>query len=44
MKLTPMNDLERKVLEMVAEGKSLHGLARDILMEMTLREMEKEGE
>jgi len=43
MKLNPMNELERKVAQMVAEGKSLHGFAREVLMEMTLREMENEG-
>lgn len=36
-----MNELERKVLQMVAEGKPLHGLAREVLVEMTLREMEE---
>lgn len=35
-----MNDIERKVLEMVANGEKLHGFALDILMEMTLRDME----
>ena len=37
-----MNKMEEKVLEMLAEGKPIHGLARDILIEMQLREMEKE--
>ena len=35
-----MNDIERKVLEMVANGEKLHGFALDILMEMTLRDIE----
>lgn len=42
MKLNPMNDIERAVAKMVAEGKSIHGWAREVLIEMTLREMEKE--
>lgn len=37
-----MNKVEEKVLEMLAEGKPVHGLMRDILIEMQLREMEKE--
>jgi len=36
-----MNDIEKKVLEMVAANKPLHGWMLDILMEMTLREMEQ---
>lgn len=43
MNLNPMNELERKVVQMVTEGKPLHGFAREVLVEMTLREMEKEG-
>lgn len=39
--MTAMNELERKVLEMVREGKPLHGMAQEVLVEMTLREMEK---
>ena len=41
MTLIPMNNLEKKVLEMMKEGKHLNGFAREILMEMTLRQMEK---
>lgn len=37
-----MNEMEKKVLEMVKAGKPLHGWAREVLMEMTLREMEDE--
>ncbi len=37
------NKMEEMVLEMVKAGKPIHGLARDILMEMTLREMEDEN-
>jgi hypothetical protein len=36
-----MNEIEKKVLEMVKNGEKLHGWALDVLMEMTLREMEK---
>ena len=38
--MTAMNAIEAAVLEMVAEGDQLHGWALDVLMEMTLREME----
>lgn len=37
-----LNNIEKKALEMLAEGKPVHGLMRDILIEMQLREMEKE--
>lgn len=37
-----MNNIEKKVLEMLAEGKPVHGLMHDILIEMQMREMEKE--
>ena len=37
-----MNKMEEMVLEMVREGKPIHGLAREIWIEMTLREMEAE--
>ena len=40
MKLTPKNALEAAVLEMVKAGKPIHGYAREILIEMTLREEE----
>lgn len=36
-----MNKIEEKVLEMLAEGKPIHGLMRDILIEMQLRELEE---
>ena len=39
-----MNEIEAKVLEMVKRGDKLHGLARDILIEMTLREAEAQAE
>lgn len=42
MELTPMNELERKVLEMVKAGQHVYGMAFDVWMEMTLRAMEKE--
>ena len=35
-----MNEMEKKVLEMVKAGKPVRGWAREVLMEMTLREME----
>ena len=34
-----LNKMEEKVLEMLAEGKTLHGWAREVAIEMTLREM-----
>lgn len=37
-----LNNIEKKALEMFAEGKPVHGLMRDILIEMQLREMKKE--
>lgn len=43
MELKPMNKIEETVLEMVRAGKPLHGLAREILMEMTLRQIEEEA-
>lgn len=39
--MTARNDLERKVLEMVQRGEKLHGFARDVLIDMTLREKEE---
>ena len=41
--LKATNKIEEAVLEMVKAGKTLHGLAREILMEMTLRQMEEEA-
>ena len=44
--MTALNKIEAQVLEMIARGKTLHGFARDIAIEMALREMaenEKEG-
>ena len=41
MTLNPMNAIEEKVAKMVAEGKPLHGPAREILIEMLLREEAK---
>ena len=37
-----MNKMEEMVLEMVKAGKPIHGWAREVLVEMTLREMENE--
>ena len=42
MTLIPMNNIEKAVLEMVKVGKPIHGFAREVLMEMTLRQMEEE--
>lgn len=36
-----LNNIEKKVLKMLAEGKPIHGLMRDILIEMQMRELEK---
>lgn len=44
MNLIPMNNIEKAVLEMVKAGKPIHGFAREVLMEMTLRQMEEEEE
>ena len=41
MKMKAMNALEQKVLDMVARGERLHGLAKDIYIEMQLRELDK---
>lgn len=38
-----MNKTEEMVLEMLAKGEKLHGFARDILIEMKLREMEEQA-
>ena len=40
--LKATNKIEEAVLEMVRAGKPIHGLTREILMEMTLRQMEEE--
>ena len=37
-----MNKMEEMVLEMVKAGKPIKGLAREVWVEMTLREMETE--
>ena len=36
-----MNKIEKKVLEMINEGKPLHGWAREVAVEMALREQEE---
>jgi hypothetical protein len=43
-KMKALNNIEKKVLEMLAEGKPIHGLMRDVLIEMQLREMEEKKE
>lgn len=40
--LKATNKIEEIVLEMVKAGKPIHGFAREVLMEMTLRQMEEE--
>lgn len=42
MELKAMNKVEEAVLEMVRAGKPIHGWTREVLMEMTLRQMETE--
>ena len=37
-----LNKIEEKVLEMINNGEVLHGWARDIAIEMALREMEED--
>ena len=38
MKLNPTNEIEKAVVKMVEENKPIHGMAREILIEMLLRE------
>lgn len=38
--LKPMNEMERKVVEMLERGEKLHGMAREIAIDMALRELE----
>jgi hypothetical protein len=45
-KMKALNKMEEKVLEMIENGVDLHGWAREVAVEMALREMaenEKEG-
>ena len=42
--LKPMNETERKVVEMLEQGEKLHGMARDIAIDMALRELEEASE
>lgn len=45
-KMKALNKMEEKVLEMIESGVNLHGWAREVAVEMALREMaenEKEG-
>ena len=37
--LKPMNETERKVVEMLEQGEELHGMAREIAIDMALREL-----
>ena len=43
-KMKAMNKIEEYVLEMVKAGKPVRGSAREVLVEMTLREEEGKGE
>lgn len=36
-----MNELERKVLEMIERGEKLHGIAREIWVNLQLEKLEK---
>ena len=38
--LKPMNETEKLVMEMLERGEKLHGMARDIAIDMALRELE----
>lgn len=38
------NNVEEKVLQLLAEGQKLHGWARDVYIEMILREQEEQEE
>lgn len=38
--LKPMNEAEKLVAEMLKRGEKLHGMARDIAIDMALRELE----
>lgn len=38
--MKPMNETEKKALELLNAGKPVHGLMREILIEMALREAE----
>lgn len=42
--LVARNEIEKKVLEMRKNGENLHGWAREILIEMQLREKEEQKE
>lgn len=39
-----INNIKEMAKELAKEGKSLHGYARDLLIDYELREMEKNGE
>lgn len=38
-----MTEMEKRVFEMVKNGEPIHGWAREVLMEITLRELEEKG-
>ena len=37
-KLNPVNEIEKAVVKMIEENRPIHGIAREILIEMLLRE------
>lgn len=41
--LNPKNEIERKAVEMLKAGKPIHGILREVLTEMLLREEEKKN-
>lgn len=41
--MTAMNKIEERALEMVKNGEPIHGEWREILINMQMREMEKEA-
>jgi hypothetical protein len=42
--MKPINKLEEKALEMFKQGKPIHGLLKDVLVDMQLRDMEETQE
>ena len=39
--MKPTNEMEKKVAEMIRQGKPLHGMAKDIAIEMLMRRESK---
>lgn len=42
--MKPTNEIEKKALDMLNTRKSVHGIAREILLDMMMREDETEEE